>query len=75
MVNFSMVTKIKDKQLMTYLGQIGKELPELSEEEWKHIFSFVEYFFSIEVEDYSIEIPSFDWKKVLNILNLLGKVK
>ena len=62
--------------MLKYLGKIGKDLPELSEKEWKVIFEFLEYFLVVDVEDFDRhqELINFNWKKVKDVLQLLGKM-
>jgi len=69
------MNEIINKELMTYLGQVGRAVPCLSSHEWTKIFEFIEYFSSVEYDDNRASIPSFNWKKVMEILSLLGKVK
>jgi len=61
---------------LRYLGQKGSLLPELLEEEWTHIFDFFEFYVVTEninhASDYN-EI-SVDWKKLKDVLRLLGKM-
>jgi hypothetical protein len=56
--------------LMTYLGKLGAELPELKEKEWEQIFQFIEFFLTTENKDFD-----FNWNKVVDVLALLKKVK
>ena len=66
--------------MLKYLGKIGQDLPTLSEKDWKKIFEFIEYFLVVEDVQYSnknktINDNSFNWVKLKEVLDLLGKVK
>jgi hypothetical protein len=56
--------------LMKHLGKLGSELPELTEKQWEQLFNFAEFFLTVEDKDFR-----FDWKKVMDVLILLNKVK
>jgi hypothetical protein len=59
--------------LLKLLGHLGSNLPQLSRAEWDAIFEFFEYFSVIQGEDPK-NIPGLDWKKVQEILSLLGRI-
>ena len=57
--------------LIRYLGTLGSDLPDLSEENWDKIFNFIEIFLVTEnKEDYN-----FNLEKMKDVLILLKKVK
>ena len=57
--------------LVKYLGKLGSDLVDLSEEEWDKIFNFIEIFLVTEnKEDFN-----FNWEKLKDVLILLKKVK
>jgi hypothetical protein len=65
-----------EKDLLVYLGQVGRAVPILPEKEWLKIFQFLEYFMAVELKGgHHIDLPDFDWNRVIEVLSLLGKVK
>lgn len=58
------------KNLITHLGKIGSELPELKEKEWEQIFQFIEFFLTTENRE-----CNFNWSKVMEVLILLKRIK
>jgi len=65
---------MKPRELVEYLGQIGRNLPALTEEEWKNIFNFIEYFYAVYAEGSEVFVPDTDWPKAFEILTLLQKI-
>jgi hypothetical protein len=59
--------------LLKLLGRLGSDLPQLSRAEWDSIFEFLEYFSVIQSEDVK-NIPGMDWKKIQEVLSLLGRI-
>jgi len=65
--------------MIGYLGDLGRKLPTLYEKEWQSIFEFVEFF--MLAEDIKIDhwqdthFVNFNWAKVKEILELLGKMR
>jgi len=62
------------QKLLRFLGQLGKNVPELTLEQWKSIFEFLDYFAVIDEKDTKV-CQEFDWKKIMEILMLLNKIK
>jgi len=61
---------------LKYLGTIGRDLPSLSEQEWKIIFEFIDLFVITDQIDNKVNFEQvFNWKKIHEILTLLGKIK
>jgi hypothetical protein len=61
-------------QILKHLGRLGTGLPELTEEEWRSIFEFLEYFILTE-DDQRDAAYHFNWSKVRDILALVDKIK
>jgi hypothetical protein len=61
--------------LYKYLGHLGKDLPELNEEDWEKIFQFIENFLVVEFDEHDCKMINIDWKRLKEILDLLDKVK
>lgn len=63
---------------LKYLGKLGKDLPILKSKDWKNIFSFLDFFMVTdeltEKNISDIEGPVFNWSKVKEVLELLGKI-
>ena len=58
------------------LGKIGRNLPTLSDNEWRLIFEFIEFYITTEklLNTKEFEHISFDWAKIRDILMLLNKI-
>lgn len=63
------------KELLNHLGQLGRELPAMTEKEWTYTFNFLEYFLAVDYDLRDKILPSINWQKILEILYVLGKVK
>lgn len=63
------------KELLNHLGQLGRELPTMTEKEWTYTFNFLEYFLIVDYDLRDKILPSINRQKILEILYVLGKVK
>ncbi len=61
--------------LYKFLGNLGKDLPELEEKDWEIIFQFIENFLVVEFDEKSSKMININWKRLKETLDLLNKVK